>query len=499
MKRLLRADLYLIVLILIICFLVRLYKIDNPLADWHSWRQSDTSAVSRNFILNGFDLLHPHFEDLSNVPSGKDNPLGYRFVEFPIYNLAQGGFYLLFKTFSLEIWGRLVSVLSSVIATYFIYALVKRKTDVYVALFSAFFYAVLPFSIYYGRTILPDSLMVTAILGGIYFFDLWIEENVKCQMFPIRSGSRMAKTIGTNFQFILAIIFTASALLLKPYAIFFTLPMVYLAFQKYKFKMLFKWQLWLFLIISIMPLMLWRVWMMRYPEGIPVYDWLFNGGDIRFKGAFFYWLFADRMGRLILGYWGISLLIIGLLVNSGKKQLKTHGIFFYTFLLSSIIYMFVIARGNVQHDYYQILIIPSVVIFMGLGARALLFPHPDYINSLFSRLLLGVIIGATLVFGWYNVRDYYNINNPSILTAGIAADKLLPKSAKVIALYDGDTTFLYQTKRNGWASLQNPLPEMINKGATYLIIVNPTKKDLEIGKQYPIITNTKEYVIFGLK
>ena len=78
-------------LILIAGFVVRLYRFDNPIADWHSWRQADTSAVSRNFVQNGFDLLHPKFEDISNVPSGLDNPNGYRFVEFPIYNAFQAG------------------------------------------------------------------------------------------------------------------------------------------------------------------------------------------------------------------------------------------------------------------------------------------------------------------------------------------------------------------------------------------------------------------------
>ncbi|KKS90138.1 MAG: hypothetical protein UV66_C0008G0013, partial [Candidatus Woesebacteria bacterium GW2011_GWA1_43_12] len=36
------------VLILVLAFVVRLWRIDAPLADWHSWRQSDTAAVARN-------------------------------------------------------------------------------------------------------------------------------------------------------------------------------------------------------------------------------------------------------------------------------------------------------------------------------------------------------------------------------------------------------------------------------------------------------------------
>ena len=39
----------LVFLILLVGLLLRLYRFDNPIADWHSWRQADTSAVSRNF------------------------------------------------------------------------------------------------------------------------------------------------------------------------------------------------------------------------------------------------------------------------------------------------------------------------------------------------------------------------------------------------------------------------------------------------------------------
>src|SRR3989344_434366 len=96
-----------LVLILVLGFIVRLYRFGSPIADWHSWRQADTSSVSRNFVKNGFDILHPKFDDISNIASGMDNPEGYRFVEFPLYNLHQATFFLLFNYFTLEEWGRI--------------------------------------------------------------------------------------------------------------------------------------------------------------------------------------------------------------------------------------------------------------------------------------------------------------------------------------------------------------------------------------------------------
>ncbi len=481
-----KIEIVLLAVILLVGFAVRLYRFNGPVADWHSWRQADTSAVSRNFVQNGFDLLHPKFEDLSNVPSGLDNPNGYRFVEFPIYNLLQAGFFKIIGVLTLEEWGRLVTIFASLFSSLFLFALVKKRFGRVPAFLTTFFFLIIPFNIYYSRTILPDPSMVTAILGGTFFFDKWLDNNSKFKI----QNSKLKSAV----YFLLSLFLTAAALLLKPYALFFTLPMIYLAFEKFGFGLLKKWQLWLFLIVSIIPLAFWRVWMTQYPAGIPASAWLFNEGNIRFKGAFFYWIFADRIGRLISGFWGVALIILGFLAKSKKKDL----LFLLSFVVSSLLYVTVIARGNVQHDYYQILIIPTLAILMGVGAAGLLERAETY-KMFINYAIVIVCTLFTIFFGWYFVRDYFNINNPSIIVAGEAVDKLTAKNAKVIANYNGDTSFLYQTKRSGWASFEKPLPEMINMGADYLVLANPTTVDLGLGKTYKIIAQTSQYVIFDLR
>lgn len=467
-----------LILILFLGFLVRLYRFDGPIADWHSWRQADTSAVSRNFVTSGFDLLHPKFDDLSNVPSGIDNPNGYRMVEFPIYNLFQAVLFKSFGVFSLEEWGRLVTIFASLMSGIFIFLIIKKRFGTTTGFLSSFFFLFIPFNIYYSRTILPDPSMVMATLGGIYFFQNWINKKIHLVL---------------DIDFLLSLLFLISALLLKPYALFFTLPIIYLAFEKFG-KNIFKiWQLWIFAMLSIIPLILWRTFILHYPEGIPVNTWLFNGNGIRFKPSFFYWIFVNRILSLILGIFGIPVFLIGIF----KKQKLNDLFFVLSFIVSSIFYIIVLATGNVQHDYYQILIIPSIAIVMGIGSAFLLNPinrSRKYIYYLF--FFVCTILSLTV--SWNYVKDYFNINNKSIIVAGEAVDRLTPKDAKVIANYNGDTSFLYQTKRKGWASFEKPLDEMIRMGASYLILVNPTGEDLQIGKTYKIVKATGQYVIFNL-
>jgi hypothetical protein len=468
-----------ILLFLLFAVFLRLYKFDSPVADWHSWRQADTSSVSRTFVDEGFNLLIPKYHDLSNVPSGRyDNPEGYRFVEFPIYNLFQGGLYQLFGILSLEQWGRLVSIFSSFTAALFLYLIFVERKQRVLGIAASFFFLFIPFNIYYSRTILPDMMMVAMLLGATYFFQKWLNK----KQFSV-----------FNLQFITSLLFMILALLLKPYALFFTLPFFYLAYEKfgkefYKNKILI-----LFTILSLTPFILWRIWMLNFPAGIPQSAWLLNGNGIRFRPSFFRWIFFERLTKLIAGYWGMIIFAAGVFSLFKHKDKW----FIASFVASSLLYVTVFATGNVQHDYYQILVMPTVSILFAIGA--LFLYRLRYKNLDLGKLLVVIGLFGLFYLGWGQIKDYYNIDHPEIISAGSAVERLTPKDAKVIALYNGDTTFLYHTKRKGWASWQNSLPVMIKKGAEYLAIVNPNEAELEFADTYEVLERTQEYVIYKLK
>lgn len=473
-----KIEIYILAFLLLCGFLVRLYRFDGPIADWHSWRQADTSAVSRNFVNDGFDLLHPKFDDLSNVASGLDNPEGYRFVEFPIYNVFQAGFFKTIGILTLEQWGRLVSILSSLVSAIFLYLIFSNRGKNTLGLLATFFFLFTPYSIYYSRTILPDPMGTAALLGAIYFFQLWINK---------------AKYSIFSLQFIISLVLMSSAILIRPYSLFFVLPIVYLAYEKFGFEMFKKWQLWFYAALSIVPFGLWRIWMQNFPQGIPQSSWLLNGNGIRFRPAFFRWIFYERLTKLISGYLGALILV------AAVATLRKHKdwLFYTSFAASSIFYITIFATGNVQHDYYQNLIIPTVSIFFALGT--LFLYKYKYKQIEIGKAILIVSLFSLFVLGWGQIKDYFNINNPSIIAAGAAVDKLTPRDAKVIANYNGDTSFLYQTKRKGWASFSKSVPQLINMGADYLVFVNPTSDEINFGKPYKIVEQTEKYIIFKLK
>lgn len=468
--------------IAVLSVVLRTYHLQSPIADWHSWRQVDTAAVARNYVASGIDILHPRYDDLSNIQTGVENPQGYRMVEFPVYQAMAAWCTRTFHTVSVEVWLRIISIAASTMTGLALGMLLWRRCNAITGIIGAFLYAVLPYSVYYGRAILPDGIAISLAAGSILLFDIGTDAKKKGNMWLLT---------------ILSGIVAALAILVKPVAGFMLLPIAGILGDKKRIGNTVVRGV-VLSAIALLPFYFWRQWIAQYPEGIPVYMWLFNGNNIRFKGAWFYWLFAERIGKLILGYWGVVLLGSGLIAETKGKERWVSQLFG----IGALLYMSILATGNVQHDYYQIIILPAIVIYCakGLAWMAKVAWERKGIRKLYVVGIALAVVGATLSFSWYTVRTYFWINRPEIIEAGNAAKQLIPAGAKVIAPYNGDTTFLYQTGHAGWP-IGFSIDEKIRYGAQYYVTVSPTDNDLEtrdLAKKYTVLVRNDTFAIIDL-
>jgi hypothetical protein len=468
---------FLVLTLLILGIVVRFYRFDAPVADWHSWRQADTVSVLKRFIGEGFDPLRPKYHDLSNIPSGKDNPEGYRMVEFPLYQTL--GYFLvkIIPGLTSEMALRLLTIAASVGTGFLLYLLfcwtISKSAAVIVLAVQLF----LPFSIYYGRTILPDPLAVFLALSSVAAYTNFQKNHGHLRMI-----------IGA-----LSIMTGALAILTKPVAVFLLVPVGLLFLAKTNKNRRDYGYFMLYVVSVLFPFVWWRTWISQYPEGIASYGWLFNQSGIRFKGAWFYWLFAERLGKLILGYFGLVPFLIGVMMPSVKKERRL----FEGLIIGTLSYLVVIAQGNVQHDYYQIIVLPSVSLLIARGIMGFV----RITGGKLAANIYGVLVMmASFAFSWYTIRTYYWINRPEIVEAGKIADRILPADAKIIAPYNGDTTFLYQTGRVGWP-LGFDIDKKISQGATHYVTISPSDNDLEtrdLAAKYKVIVRNDKYAIIDL-
>lgn len=427
-----KLDVFLLTVILVIAFSLRLYKINTPLADFHSWRQVDTAAVARNFVKDGFDLLKPRYDDLSNVQSGQDNPQGYRMVEAPVYNAMFAWLYKTFPSISLEVWGRLVSIFFSLITISVIYYLLLKEHSRLSAVFASLIFATFPYFVFYTRVVLPESTALGLAFLSIFFL----------YKFSQKEEGRILPPV----YYSVSLVFMALSLLVKPMTIFFLLPLSHLFWDKYKRGFFRKPSYYLFFILSVIPLFLWRNYIKNFPEGIPGSEWLITSVNtsgalqkIFFRPAFFRWIFYERINNLIMGGLATSFFILGCFVRQKKWLLPL-------ILVSSLAYLFVFQGGNVQHEYYQTLILPSLAIFSGIGIDHL-FQNKKVINR---SVILGipVILALSWFFSYYQVRNNYNYSSDLVQTAKII-ESLTAEGELVVTDTTGDTTLLYLSNRRG--------------------------------------------------
>ena len=396
------------------------------------------------------------------------NPLGFRFVEFPVYNIAVYPFYYFFGVD--EKFHRLVSVLFSLGSIAFIFLIARQYAGKAAGLLSAFTFAFLPFNVFFGRTTLPEPAFIFFSLGMLYFMDRWIQEK---KMLPA------------------GMFFTATAFLIKPWAVFFFLPLFYSLITKGG-------KIWLkffiFTGIALIPFMLWRLWMLQHPEGIPGGGWLMNLDGIRFRPAFWGWIISERAGREILGVTGLALFLIGLI-----SRPRNNNYFLHYWFLSAFLFIAVFATGNVRHNYYQTSFVPVLSVFFSLGTIALIRGGSLFISRFWMIILALFFFPLSFYFSHKIVKEFYKINNPDMVEAGRTADAILPEDAVVIAPYNGDTAFLYQTGRAGWPVTALPIAELAaDYGATAYISTSRDAKTEWVLRHFAVLADNPKFVIADL-
>lgn len=463
-----------LLVLVIIALIPRMYRINQTVLDWHSFRQADTASVTREYVKHGIDLLRPRYDDLGSIQSGQDNLEGYRMVEFPI---VQGGLALILRTFpsiDLVTLSRVASVLASLGTLVAIYYLGQLWSGKKVGILAALTFALLPYAVFYSRAVLPEPFLLATSTGAITLWCYWLKKK-------------------KWHYYWLAFVLFALALLLKPFAAF--LAPVFIAslaiselWKKPKYLLAT-----LAFSLTLVPLLLWRWWIQQFPAGIPAADWLLNSNGIRLRPAWFRWLGYERLTKLMLGFVGPIFLLFSLMKTKFNER-----ILYTSWWLGILAYLVVIATGNVQHDYYQNLVIPILCLTIARGMVML----DTWLKKRFklsqSWMVVGILFLLMLVLAGQQVKGYYQMNHTEYLRAGKAVDAQTPPDALVIAPAFGDTQFLFQTNRRGWP-IGFGIDDKIRLGAQYYVTTTMDDEANELQKKYFTLLQTQEYLILDLQ
>ncbi len=143
----------------------RLWHLDLPLIDAHSWRQVTNADIARHFAEGSLNLFSPRVSW-----GGVDGIVG---MEFPLLQWITGVLWRV--TGESHVVARLVATVFSVGGVACMYGLGARLFSRGAGLAAASLMAVSPSVTFFGRSFLSDTPMLTFMVAAVWAWDLYFE------------------------------------------------------------------------------------------------------------------------------------------------------------------------------------------------------------------------------------------------------------------------------------------------------------------------------------
>ena len=471
-------SLYLLLSIFLLSIIIHLKGINSPLLDFHSWRQTQTAMIARNYYRNDFNFFNPKLDwygQESNKRAG---------TEFPIFSFSIA---LLYKVFGYhDVLGRYLAIFFSAISSVYFFLLLKKYFNLWQSYISAIIFIVIPINIYFTRTIQPESLMLFSIIAGLYHFVNYLENT------------------DTKIHFILSLVFLTIAVLVKLPSIYILLPIIYLSYQKWGNKVFKRIDIWLFNISLLICVGLWYAFTKSGKEVLPlnISDYLTMLSVIK-KPNFWARLFFSRFIELTTTYTGLIFFIIGLCLVILKNRQFLFGIW----LLSVIIYSIFIGEYGYIHQYTVLPFAPINAVFIGSGITYILgkYKNQKILRAFIILLVLTIPLHSILrISNWYKIEDKWLLKAKEDVEKISKENDLFLCNTGIIPLQ------LYHIDRKGFSvdirkTNLKEINDIIKKNISFFLTVKDNRwpEDNEIRrfiiKNYSVVCEDKDYIIFDLR
>jgi 4-amino-4-deoxy-L-arabinose transferase-like glycosyltransferase len=378
--------------------------------------------------------------------------------EFPLYTYLVA---LLYEFFGFhEIFGRIVAIAFSMGSLWFLYLLGKRYFDKTSAIVACGFFAVLPFSVYYSRTFMPEAAMLFFSISMVYMFARWLDT-------------------GKWSDFIFASLFATLAFLVKLPTLYMGGPLLFLAWNKFRGKIFYQPQLYLFVILILIPPGLWysHVSDLHYKTSGESNLWLslINNWDVLSTLRYWKLIFWTRLVEKMFAFTAFPFVILGMLkARENKEQFVFH-----IWFLSVCAYFVIAAKLNFVHEYYQIPIIPVGCLFIGKYLADFFRQRPDSNWISDKKIMLVVLMLVFIPFhSIYKLNKRLNYSDTYLKIGETVRQNTARTDLIVLEDRSASAKFFYYSRRKGWGHAisekisSSLLDDYIERGATHYVMAN---------------------------
>lgn len=444
------------VTIIVVGIILRIYKIDLPLLDSGAPnRQLLTADISRSL----FRLKSNTFKFDKSFNSIVQ---GLTYLEFPIYNLIVILFYQLADQIN-EIYGRLLSFTASLFSVLFLFLIAKNRYAPRAVLLIIFsYFLIIPISLELSRAYQPDYLMAMLAIGSVYFLEMW---RIKPRFILWFYG----------------LLFWTLALLTKASVLFLGLPIMFIFFRRYGFKLFKSLAFWMFWIISLTPTVLWYLYTYSLtPKSFPP----LTEFKLFFSPSFYASMFYGLILRLFSAT-GVIFFVLGIF----RKQTFGVSKLFILWLIGGAIYLFSFGSISSTHWYYFLPLAPAVAVFIGLGLD-LGFKTMKKTDVFFRRVIFVVmLILSFLISQQSNLVRLYKIHpkHKNIIEAVVKSKEFIPRDSRVIATSYQSSALLHYLDRPGDYLVLHTDTQLLGNET-----VSRLETLIDFGAEYYVIADAKE-------
>lgn len=490
-----------IALILLLTLVLRLHFIQSPPIDRTAWKEIDYITISKNYTSNGFNFFKPTIFWPAELPR-------VTAMEFPLVPYLASFLYLFFGVNAYTV--RLITLIAFLFLIVLEFKLVKKELGQIPAILAALVSGLLPLNSFFASFLFSEPTMIAFSVFAIYYFSKWMDS-------------------GKIKDFVLAIFGFTMAILLKLEPLYLSVIFLGLYIYKYKLDIPQYKKLIFFGLISIILPVAWYgyAYYLTY-HSIDVFG-IFKGHDkFQTLSMLSHKTWYVFMGRSILGLAGGKVGVFLAILGFISLILVRKGLLFFLYLSAIVFYFVVVAEGNIDGNYRQLVIIPSLSCFMAIGSLSLMYPLSLIVKSRkltqpIIYFFLSAFIVLLIQFRRYNLETIHS-NNPAQPQewelAGIIK-KYSDSTSKLVTLgsysihkggNDLSPVLYYYSGIRGWSLQKNDWNEMTveklkNKGADLLVGYNLSREPglltfvSQIKNIYPILyeNKEKEWIILSLK
>jgi 4-amino-4-deoxy-L-arabinose transferase-like glycosyltransferase len=430
----------------------RLYRLDVPYLDAHSWRQVTNADIARIWTEQPIDFFYP-----SVSWGGPDGRVG---MEFPLLHLVTA---LTWRVTGIDdAAGRLVAVAFSMATVLMMYLLGRRLFDRPTGLAAAFLMAVSPSLVYFGRTMLSDIPMLFFSIASLWGFVAYAQ-----------SGRWLHAVAGTVALALAGLVKIPAILILGPIAWVGLTSRGWAVFRD-------RW----FLLGPAAAMAAIAAW--YYHADLIYLDTGLTQAVFRPSGTYpadvaagagafvtvSHWTRAEQLSwntasQLLERFWVLHLTPVFTLaaaVGALRVWRPAGRSAVDVWMLAAVALVIVSLNGQLPHEFHQLPVLPPLALYFGMAA-APCFDARTYARLGDYKVAGAILMGSCLVglayLGFVRspaIRFLYRPDFIStwILNSGWAIDELTPKNALLVTTeyerYGSNSPMLlYFSHRRGWS------------------------------------------------